>query len=195
MSKLNIPDLAKQRIFEDPQYETFECAAGSRQLEKFLQTGTLKKGFAVLSNLSLYCKGKCYIRRGKGPRQKQIVDYRVDISDISRVTSVKTKKIWLFILALLFGLLAPVLVLLNHFTGFGEGTVFNPLLDAGICALLAVLFALEYSLQKTKLLQFAYSGGTIALDTKDFSAKEEELLVKRFGVLQRGIQETADRSV
>ena len=189
MSKINLPDLAKQQIFADPQYENFECAAGAPQLRKYLTTGKLSKCFAVLSNISLYCKGECYIQKPNQKRQKRLVDYRIDISDISRVSHVQSSKVWLFVLCLLFGLLAPAIIILDRVTGFGETSVLNPLLDAGICALLAIFFALEYSLRKKKLLQFTYSNGSITLDTKHFDAKEELLLVKRLNVLRRETQE------
>ena len=189
MEKHNLPEDARHWIFEDPQSENFECAMGAKHFYKYLSSGRLRKCFVFLSSVSLYCRGDCYIQKLQQKRQKRTVEYRIDISDISRVNYVHCTQVWLFVLCLLFGLLAPAILVLDRVTGFGAHTVLNPLLDAGLCILLAIFFALQYALRKKKLLQFTYSNGTIAVDTKYFDPKDEVLLVKRLNVLRREAQE------
>ncbi len=185
MVQENLPDLAKRWVFEDPQAESFECAMGAKHFHKYLGTGKLRKCFVFLSNFSLYCTGECYVQKARQKREKKLVDYRIDISDISRVSYVHVNQVWLFVLALVFGALAPLILVVGHLAGLGTSSVLNPVLDAAICAILAVIFALEYTLRKKKLLQFTYSNGTIAVDTRHFDADEEVLLVKRLNVLRR----------
>lgn len=160
------------------QDEQYLCAAGTPQLERFLEKGKLGSCFAVLSDRAIYCKGKCRVSRDRRHYTTQKTDFRIDLEEFQGVKYLRRKQPVLLSLAFFFLLLGPVLVLMDKLVNFSEGTVLNPILDAAICILLAGVFFLLYYIHQKNLLELVHTNGALCLDANALPEKEERLLIR-----------------
>ena len=167
----------RDEIFLEPD-EKYLCTVGSPQLQSFLKNGALRKGFAVLSDRAIYCKGKCRVSRDRSQYSTRKLDYRIDLQEFQDMKHLKQKNPVLLSLAFFFLLLAPALVLLDKLTDFSQGLPINPILDAAICVLLAGVFFLLYSIHKKSLLELIHTNGSIGLDLRFLPEKEARLFIR-----------------
>lgn len=172
-----IAEEIRSEIFQDPK-EQHLCTAGSRQLDRYLESGRSKRGFAVLSDQALYCKGNWYVSRDRRRYRKQKTNFRLELSEFQGMKTQQRRIPLLLVLALMFLLLGPAVLLLDQVTGFGEHTVLNPALDAVISLLLAGIFFLLYSIHRRSLLVLLHTNGALGLDENHVPEKEEKLLVR-----------------
>jgi hypothetical protein len=164
-------------IFLEPD-EKLLCVVGSQQLENYLEKGTRKKCFAVLSDRAVYCKGKCTGSRDRRFYQTKQTDFRLDLEEFKDLKYLPKRNQVLLSLAFFFLLLGPVLLLLDKLTNFGAGIAFNPTLDAVISLLAAGVFFLLYSIHQKTLLELLHTNGSIGLDQSCLPQKEERLLLR-----------------
>ena len=158
--------------------EQYLCAAGTAQMERFLNKGKLNRCFAVLSDQAIYCKGTCQVSRDRRHYTTKKTDFRIDLEEFQGVKYLRRKKSFLLSLAFFFLLLGPTLVLLDMLVNYGDGIILNPTLDAVICILLAGVFFLLYSIHQKTLLELLHTNGAICLDEKALPDKEERLLIR-----------------
>lgn len=181
----SIPDeKIRGEIFLDPS-EKHLCTAGSSQLRRFLTKGARGKGFAVLSDRAVYCKGKCTVSRNRGSYQTRQTDFRLDLEEFQGLKYLQKKKPIFLVFFFLFLLLGPTLLLLDKLIHYSEGIqlgekliTLNPLLDAVICLLLAGVFFLLYSIHQKSLLELKHTNGSVCLDLRYLPEKEERLLIR-----------------
>jgi len=95
------------KIFASPA-EKFVCTLGNSFAENFLASGSLKNGFAVLSDKRVYFKGICYISEGK-KFIKRHEERIVDVKDVTGTGFIHTKSILLLVIAIIFSIL-PILI-------------------------------------------------------------------------------------
>jgi hypothetical protein len=95
------------KIFASPT-EKFVCTLGNSYAENYLASGSLKNGFAILSDKRVYFKGICYFFTGKNfvKRHEERV---VDVKDVTGTGFIHIKSILLLVLAIIFTIL-PMLV-------------------------------------------------------------------------------------
>ena len=98
MAQPIIEKRVREQIFADPQQENYICTAGTKYMNRFLESGRLGKAFAVLSDCSVYCKGRFLVQKKGAPPAKRLAEYRVDIPEISSVKHVRTHHSWLLVL-------------------------------------------------------------------------------------------------
>ena len=177
MSASSLESRIRQQIFADPDQEILESAVGKPQLMKYLQEGKLSNPFAVLSNYSVYCKGRCLVRKKGVAPQKRLVEYRIDISEISDIRHVRRNPSWLLTFCYFFLILAPALMLLELLAGFGSSLHLSPILGMLVCLMLAGIFALIYFLRKKVYLQISYTNGSVSLDSAFLPEAEEHAFV------------------
>ena len=164
-------------IFDDPS-EQYLCVAGSKQMEKFVRSGKPKKGFAVLSDRAIYCKGTCQVSRDRRKFRKDTRGRRIGLDDFEGMKYLQQKNPVLLTLAFFFLLLGPALLLLDKVLSFGERIALNPTLDGVICILLAGVFFLLYLIHKKNLLELLHTNGSLGIDTQFLPPKEEKLLIR-----------------
>lgn len=164
-------------IFLEPD-EKLLCVVGSRQLENYLEKGTRKKCFAVLSDRAVYCKGKCTVSRDRHFYQTKQTDFRLDLEEFKDLKYLPQRNQILLSLTFFFLILAPALLLLDKLSGFGERVAFNPTLDAVICLLFAGVFYLLYSIHQKTLLELLHTNGSVGFDQSCLPQKEERLLIR-----------------
>lgn len=179
MTQPNLPDQIRNDIFEEPRVERYVCAAGTKQIKKYLGNHRLGKCFAVLSDYALYCKGRCLVSRRDGKTKKRTVDYRLDLPVIESVKLVSRKPFWCISLCFFFLILAPLLLIVDRLTGYGEATVLTPKLDAVICLALSLIFLLVFYIRKKRLLRVKFQGGALAIDSADLPQREEQQLIRQ----------------
>ena len=179
MANASLEAAVRQKIFADPKQENYLCAAGSPHLIKYLSSGKLSQGFAVLSDFSVYCKGSCLVRKKNTPQKKRLVEYRMDISEISDVRCVHTSQNWLLAVCYFFLILAPVLMVLELAVGLGKRWSLSPLLGGLVCLLIAGVFALIYFLRKKTFLRISYTNGSVSLDAGQIPEKETHDFIRQ----------------
>ena len=87
--------------------ERLVSVLGNNIAQTFFATGTIGKGFAVLSDRRVYFKGKCLQRTGK--RFSAIHEERVvDVSNVTGTGFVHTKPVWLLVISIVLFVLAAV---------------------------------------------------------------------------------------
>ncbi len=170
-----------QNLFIDPA-EKCIAILGNDYLTNFLVSGTLEKGFSVVSDRRVYFKGKCY----KKDRvfYKSIAEERtVDLKDVTGTGYVHWRPIIYTILAIIsivwfllyIKLIFTQLIRPTKIDGFG---IFVALLIGGIPC---VLFCYLYYIKKITLFEISFAGGKIAFNVKLFN----ELEIKDFQVKLR----------
>lgn len=164
-------------IFLD-QDEQLICVAGSPQLERYLEKGTRKKSFAVLSDRAIYCMGKCAVSRDRRSYQVRQTDFRIDLEELQDLKSLKKSNKPLLSLTFFFLLLAPMLLLLDKLTNFGAGIAFNPILDSIISLLFAGVFYLLYLIHQRRFLELLHTNGSIGIEQRFLPSEEERLLIR-----------------
>ena len=177
MAQNTYEEQVQGEIFYDRD-EKLLCTAGSPQLERYLKTGKIAKGFTVLSDRAIYCKGRCRTSRDRRNFSKEKADLRIDLEEFQDLRLLKQRNPVLLTLAFFFLILGPTLMLLNKLVGFGDNTVLNPTLDAAICILLSGVFFLLYSIHTRSLLELRHTNGSIRLNQKDLPEKEERLFIR-----------------
>ncbi len=164
-------------IFLD-QDETLLCVAGKKQLDAFLNSGKAGKGFAVLSDRAIYCKGKYRVSRDRRHYHTESTNFRIDLEEFDAVKYLQQRNPVLIALSFFFLLLGPVLLLLDNLLDFGTSTVLNLTLDAVLCVLLAGVFFLLYLIHSRNLLEMIHTNGSMGLDRRGLPEKEERLLIR-----------------
>ena len=164
-------------IFLD-QDETLLCVAGKKQLNSFLNSGKPRKGFAVLSDRAIYCKGKFRVSRDHRHYRTESINYRIDLEEFDAVKYLQQRNpVWIT-LAFFFLLLGPVLLLLDNMLDFESTTALNLTLDAVLCILLAGVFSLIYLIHSKNLLELLHTNGSMGLDRNMIPEKEDRLLIR-----------------
>ena len=164
-------------IFLEPD-EKLICVAGSPQLETYLEKGTRKTCFAVLSDRAIYCMGKCTVSRDRRNYQTQPTDFRIDLEEFQNLKHLRLRNKFLLSLTFFFLLLGPVLLLLDKLTHFGDGIALNPVLDAVICMLFAGVFYLLYMIHQKSFLELLHTNGSIGLNQHVLPDKDARLLIR-----------------
>ena len=174
-------DKIRGEIFLTEQ-EQYLCTAGNQQMERYLATGKVKKCFAVLSDRAIYCKGPCYVSRDRRRFQKKDTDFRLDLQEFKDMKYLERKSPVLLTLAFIFLLLGPLVLLLDLLTGFGDGIVLNPTLDAVILLLLSAICFMLYLIHQKDLLERAIlwqRGSYVFYGVSENAKAWEELFLSR----------------
>ena len=143
---------------------------GGNYLSNFLATGSIEKGFCVLSDKRVYFRGKCYYKSG-GDYKTRSEERVVDVKDITGTGFSETRLFGLKILAiasLAWALVAAVLIFSSPYGQF-DIKVLNLLTDG---ALPAILVWAAYFFVKLKVFEISFAGGHIAFKASLYDAAE-----------------------
>ena len=161
-------------MFASPD-ERLVSVLGNNIAQTFFATGTIGKGFAVLSDRRVYFKGKCLQRTGK--RFSAIHEERVvDVSNVTGTGFVHTNPVWLLVISIVLFALAVFFLMVSgkmyyyHF--------FFYLLIALLFGGLGGLFLWLYNSRKRTIFEIAFAGGGIGLDASWIDAQEAEFFQK-----------------
>ena len=158
-------------MFASPD-ERLVSVLGNNIAQTFFATGTIGKGFAVLSDRRVYFKGKCLQRTGK--RFSAIHEERVvDVSNVTGTGFVHTKPVWLLVISIVLFVLAAV-----YFMVSVANLAFIGLLAVLLFGGLGGLFLWLYNSRKRTIFEIAFAGGGIGLDASWIDAQEAEFFQK-----------------
>ena len=158
-------------MFASPD-ERLVSVLGNNIAQTFFATGTIGKGFAVLSDRRVYFKGKCLQRTGK--RFSAIHEERVvDVSNVTGTGFVHTKPVWLLVISIVLFVLAAV-----YFVVSVANLAFIGLLAVLLYGGLGGLFLWLYNSRKRTIFEIAFAGGGIGLDASWIDAQEAEFFQK-----------------
>lgn len=158
-------------MFASPD-ERLVSVLGNNIAQTFFATGTIGKGFAVLSDRRVYFKGKCLQRTGK--RFSAIHEERVvDVSNVTGTGFVHTKPVWLLVISIVLFVLAAF-----YFVASVANLAFNGLLVVLLFGGLGGLFLWLYNSRKRTIFEIAFAGGGIGLDASWIDAQEAEFFQK-----------------
>lgn len=177
-------DRVRDEFFLEPD-EKLLCVVGSRQLHHYLEKGTRRKCFAILSDRAVYCKGKCTVSRDRHYYQTKQTNFRLDLEEFKDLKYLPQKNQVLLSFTFFFLLLGPVLLLLDKLTGFGATIALNPSLDAVISVLFSGVFFSLYMIHQKTLLELLHTNGSIGLDQSCLPQKEERLLIRYLRAFQK----------
>ena len=141
---------------------------GGNYLSNFLATGSIEKGFCVLSDKRVYFRGKCYYKSG-GDYKTRSEERMVDVKDITGTGFAETRLFALKILAIIslaWALVAAVLILPDPYVS-QKGL--NYLMWGALPAIIA--FA-AYFFVKQKVFEISFAGGHIAFKASQYDAAE-----------------------
>lgn len=160
------------RMFESTfvsRDEKLVAVMGNNAAQNFLSTGTLGNGFAVLSNRRVYFRGKCIVSEG-GHTSYQLEERIVDVDDVSSTGFIYRKPIGLIVMAVIFGILAFVMLMIALDERHNE----ELLMIFGASALVCVLSIVMYFLKRQVLFQISFAGGSICFRVSWYSPEEIE---------------------
>lgn len=143
---------------------------GGNYLSNFLATGTIEKGFCVLSDKRVYFRGKCYYKSG-GDYKARSEERMVDVKDITGTGFSETR---LFVLKILgFISLAWVLFVAAMYFPSRYMTFDRKLTAFLVMGVLpaAVVWA-AYFFARLKVFEISFAGGHIAFKASQYDATE-----------------------
>ena len=141
---------------------------GGNYLSNFLATGSIEKGFCVLSDKRVYFRGKCYYKSGGGYKTR-LEDRVVDVKDITGTGFSETRLLILKILAiasLVWALVAAVFIFPDPY--FDPRVLSFLLMGASP----AIIVCAAYFFVKLKVFEIVFAGGHIAFKASLYDAAE-----------------------
>lgn len=208
----NKQDEKFKRFFMNPK-EKLVTSLGNTYIQNFLNNGSLKKGFAVVSDKRVYFQGTTYEMVTKNSGRKKVIKTRksrtVDLKDVTG-TGYDSYSPLLAILVLFF---LPVvgITLLNclmssrgettrvlsgnvtvHSSSFSSQAI---LLSFFVLLLLVPIAFAIYKRLKLNLVAIQFAGGEIAFDIRWFSEKEIADFQKQLRLAKDKAIEEADNAV
>ena len=169
-------------IFIDSNEKT-EAVLGERYLHDFLEYGVSRRGFCIVTDRRLYCRGKCYHKSGNA-YTADVCRLVVDIRDIActgmcmgRLTGIVLMEM---ILATVWFLLIVLGMAIVNLTG-------NMIFDIQDMALTGIIFlisalivgTLYYCRKRVEVFVIRYAGGEAAFLAAEYSPDETEIFERK----------------
>lgn len=157
-------------LFVNPD-EVQKAVIGSGYLANMLRTGSIGKGFGILTDRRFYFRGKCYYKAGKQFIKKE-EERTVDLQDITSSGYIYTRHILLAVIAILgLFMLIPFIASLSYNDSAVGALVFGIPFDVALW--------LVYILYKRAIYEVSYAGGSIAIKASSYGIKEIKVFDKQ----------------
>ncbi len=200
-------DQGEYNKFKGLLYDASEkvvAVLGNNVAQRFIATGVLGNGFAVLSDKRVYFKGKCLIRKGKG-FYTNTEEKSVDIKDVTGTGFVHHKAIWAKVLKIIFIVLScycAFLILMGLL--FGTINTYEPIKEdnfemaeqmiPAIPFMLAMVFLCHFLYKRYSFSAFeiSYAGGGIAFGLHWIGEQESYEFQKELNLLKDSLKGNED---
>ena len=189
-SKMTNEDKVKRDILIDKTEET-KVILGDSYLKNYLQTGRLKKSFAILTDKRIYMRGQCYEKKGLFGLRKSNINKVLDVQDITGTEYRSRNKPLVKLICL--GLGIPALLFTSLLCAYSLDTgdrtpslMFT--ITIGIIITLVTWFIIFFFKDKYEFLDISFAGGRIAYDC----GKEKSFNIREF---QRQMRLAKDEKV
>lgn len=170
MAAQNRNDARFTRLFMSPN-EKLVATLGNNYIQNYLHNGSVRNGFAVVSDKRAYFYGTSYTisynGRGNPNANKMSRSQVVDLKDVTGSGFIRMVNIGYAILAWALVIISIFLIILLYDIEEGLAVI------GGLAALSALLFLIyQYYDNKLSLISIQYAGGEIAFDIRWFSGQE-----------------------
>lgn len=170
MAAQNRNDAKFTRLFMSPN-EKLVATLGNNYIQNYLHNGSVRNGFAVVSDKRAYFYGTSYTisynGRGNPNANKMSRSQVVDLKDVTGSGFIRMVNIGYAILAWALVIISIFLIMLLYDIEEGLAVI------GGLAALSAILFLIyQYYDNKLSLISIQYAGGEIAFDIRWFSGQE-----------------------
>ena len=170
MAAQNKNDVRFTRLFMSPN-EKLVATLGNNYIQNYLHNGSVRNGFAVVSDKRAYFYGTSYTisynGRGNPNANKMSRSQVVDLKDVTGSGFIRMVNIGYAILAWALVIISIFGIMLAYDIEEGLAVI------VGLAALSAILFLIyKYYDNKLSLISIQYAGGEIAFDIRWFSGQE-----------------------
>lgn len=170
MAAQNRNDARFTRLFMSPN-EKLVTTLGNNYIQNYLHNGSVRNGFAVVSDKRAYFYGTSYTisynGRGNPNANKMSRSQVVDLKDVTGSGFIRMVNIGYAVLAWALVIISIFLIMLLYDIEEGLAVI------GGLAALSALLFLIyKYYDNKLSLISIQYAGGEIAFDIRWFSGQE-----------------------
>lgn len=170
MAAQNRNDAKFTRLFMSPN-EKLVATLGNNYIQNYLHNGSVRNGFAVVSDKRAYFYGTSYTisynGRGNPNANKMSRSQVVDLKDVTGSGFIRMVNIGYAILAWALVIISIFGIMLLYDIEEGLAVIW------GLAALSALLFLIyKYYDNKLSLISIQYAGGEIAFDIRWFSGQE-----------------------
>lgn len=170
MAAQNRNDAKFTRLFMSPN-EKLVATLGNNYIQNYLHNGSVRNGFAVVSDKRAYFYGTSYTisynGRGNPNANKMSRSQVVDLKDVTGSGFIRMVNIGYAVLAWALVIISIFLIMLLYDIEEGLAVI------GGLTALSALLFLIyQYYDNKLSLISIQYAGGEIAFDIRWFSGQE-----------------------
>lgn len=170
MAAQNRNDARFTRLFMSPN-ERLVTTLGNNYIQNYLHNGSVRNGFAVVSDKRAYFYGTSYTisynGRGNPNANKMSRSQVVDLKDVTGSGFIRMVNIGYAVLAWALVIISIFLIMLLYDIEEGLAVI------GGLAALSALLFLIyKYYDNKLSLISIQYAGGEIAFDIRWFSGQE-----------------------
>lgn len=170
MAAQNRNDAKFTRLFMSPN-EKLVATLGNNYIQNYLHNGSVRNGFAVVSDKRAYFYGTSYTisynGRGNPNANKMSRSQVVDLKDVTGSGFIRMVNIGYAVLAWALVIISIFLIMLLYDIEEGLAVI------GGLAALSALLFLIyKYYDNKLSLISIQYAGGEIAFDIRWFSGQE-----------------------
>lgn len=170
MAAQNRNDARFTRLFMSPN-EKLVATLGNNYIQNYLHNGSVRNGFAVVSDKRAYFYGTSYTisynSRGNPNANKMSRSQVVDLKDVTGSGFIRMVNIGYAILAWALVIISIFGIMLLYDIEEGLAVIW------GLAALSALLFLIyKYYDNKLSLISIQYAGGEIAFDIRWFSGQE-----------------------
>lgn len=170
MAAQNRNDARFTRLFMSPN-EKLVATLGNNYIQNYLHNGSVRNGFAVVSDKRAYFYGTSYTisynGRGNPNANKMSRSQVVDLKDVTGSGFIRMVNIGYAVLAWALVIISIFLIMLLYDIEEGLAVI------GGLAALSALLFLIyQYYDNKLSLISIQYAGGEIAFDIRWFSGQE-----------------------
>lgn len=170
MAAQNRNDARFTRLFMSPN-EKLVATLGNNYIQNYLHNGSVRNGFAVVSDKRAYFYGTSYTisynGRGNPNANKMSRSQVVDLKDVTGSGFIRMVNIGYAILAWALVIISIFGIMLLYDIEEGLAVIW------GLAALSALLFLIyKYYDNKLSLISIQYAGGEVAFDIRWFSGQE-----------------------
>lgn len=170
MAAQNKNDARFTRLFMSSN-EKLVATLGNNYIQNYLHNGSVRNGFAVVSDKRAYFYGTSYTisynGRGNPNANKMSRSQVVDLKDVTGSGFIRMVNIGYAVLAWALVIISIFLIMLLYDIEEGLAVI------GGLAALSAILFLIyKYYDNKLSLISIQYAGGEIAFDIRWFSGQE-----------------------
>ena len=170
MAAQNRNDARFTRLFMSPN-EKLVATLGNNYIQNYLHNGSVRNGFAVVSDKRAYFYGTSYTisynGRGNPNANKMSRSQVVDLKDVTGSGFIRMVNIGYAVLAWALVIISIFLIMLLYDIEEGLAVI------GGLAALSTLLFSIyKYYDNKLSLISIQYAGGEIAFDIRWFSRQE-----------------------